>query len=352
LANKIDAATFQQLILGWFDQHGRKTLPWQQDISCYRVWISEIMLQQTQVATAIPYYERFMERFPTLASLAQTPNDEVLHYWTGLGYYARARNLHKAAKIIVEQFGGQFPEQFEDIVQLPGIGRSTAGAISAIALAKHYPILDGNVKRVLARFAAIEGWPGKPSVADQLWEIAEHYTPKKRIADYTQAIMDLGAMVCTRTKPNCNACPLSTHCVAHQQHTETKYPTSKPKKSLPIKTTIMLLIKNETGDFLLEKRPPTGIWGGLWGFPQCNATTDIKPWCASNEIDMKAQTALPEFRHTFSHYHLDIQPICITLKNTLHNIMDAQQFVWYNHTQALGLAAPVKKLLTQLRKAT
>ncbi len=347
---KLSPQKFQQKILAWFDQYGRKTLPWQQNISPYRVWISEIMLQQTQVQTVIPYYQRFMQRFPSPTILATAEMDEVLHYWTGLGYYARARNIHKAAKIIVRNFAGQFPQDFSAIIALPGIGHSTAGAICAIALQQHHAILDGNVKRVLTRFAAISGWPGTVTINQKLWHLAKLYTPIDRIADYTQAIMDLGATVCKRARPSCEHCPLHAHCIAHQQHKETSYPTKKPKKSLPTKQTIMLLIKNIEAEWLLEKRPANGIWGGLWLFPQCQQMEDIASWCVRQDVNAQQQTLLPKFRHTFSHYHLEIQPVLIKCDFTAHKVMDTRQFIWYKQQQKIGLAAPVKKLLRQLQE--
>lgn len=347
---KLSPQKFQQKLLAWFDQHGRQTLPWQQNISPYRVWVSEIMLQQTQVQTVIPYYRHFIQRFPNITALAKANRDEVLHYWTGLGYYARARNLHKAAKIITSDFAGEFPQEFRQITALPGIGQSTAGAICAIALQQHYAILDGNVKRVLTRFAAISGWPGKAAINQKLWQLAEFYTPKKHIADYTQAIMDLGATICTRSRPKCSLCPLRTDCIAHQQGQETNYPTKKPKKSLPIKQIVMLLIKNTSTEWLLEKRTENGIWGGLWLFPQCQQLEDISSWCMRHDINAQHQTLLPKFRHTFSHYHLEIQPVFIEDKLSSHKIMDTQQFIWYNQQQKIGLAAPVKKLLGQLQE--
>ena len=350
MAKSLTPRKFQEKILAWFDLHGRKNLPWQHDISPYRVWISEIMLQQTQVTTVIPYYDRFMQCFSDINKLASAPIDEVLHFWTGLGYYARAHNLHKTALIIKNDFKGVFPQQFSEIVTLPGIGRSTAGAICAIALKQHYSILDGNVKRVLARFAMLEGWAGKPKIADKFWQVAEHYTPAERVADYTQAIMDLGATLCTRSQPKCDRCPLETYCLAHQQQCEMQYPGKKPKKTLLIKKTIMLLIKNSSREWLLEKRPNTGIWGGLWLFPQCKEIDEIQSWCYQHDISIKAQRLLPEFRHTFSHYHLNIQPILVETTKMKTKIMNAQQFIWYNHEQAIGLAAPVKKLLIQLKE--
>lgn len=336
---------FQKAVLTWFAKHGRKNLPWQKNISAYRVWISEIMLQQTQVKTVIPYFERFMSRFPTIENLAKAPQDEVLHYWTGLGYYARARNLHAAAQKIMSEFNGVFPDNILDMMTLPGIGRSTAGAISSIAFNYAQPILDGNVKRVLTRFAAIEGYPAETKVAAQLWQLASDYTPEKNVAAYTQAMMDLGATICTRTKPKCAECPLQKNCIAHQQGHETAYPQRKPRKQLPVKTTIMLLVQNAVGKILLAKQPPTGIWGGLWILPQCSTQKDIKTWCATQGFTISQQTLLSAFRHTFSHYHLDIQPIKISVTENVHYVREDNRHLWYNGKQQVGLAAPIKSLL-------
>ncbi len=252
---------FQQNILTWFDQHGRKDLPWQKDISPYRVWLSEIMLQQTQVTTVIPYFNAFIEKFPDINTLANAPLDEVLHLWSGLGYYARARNLHKTAQLIAEL--GYFPDSLEALNKLPGIGLSTAGAILSIAFNKSHPILDGNVKRVLTRFKAVSGWSGDSGVNKQLWAISAQLTPKQRVADYTQAIMDLGATLCTRNKPKCDACPIKSFCIAKLTDTVALFPAPKPTKFIPTKKLTLLLLRNIDHSILLEKRPPTGIWGGL-----------------------------------------------------------------------------------------
>jgi A/G-specific adenine glycosylase len=334
---------FSQRVLKWYDQCGRKDLPWQQNISCYRVWISEIMLQQTQVKTVIPYYLRFMEHFPTVIELAVADLDTVLHLWTGLGYYARARNLHRAAKIIATQFHGEFPQTFDEIVALPGIGRSTAGAICAIALQQHYPILDGNVKRVLTRFFTISGAP--QTITEQLWPLATQLTPRNRVADYTQAIMDIGALICTRSKPHCEHCPLQKNCQAYLTQTQHLFPQKKISKPLPIRQTVMLIIKNERNDILLEQRPPSGLWGGLWLFPQCATLDDINPWLTQQQLTGASQTPLPALRHTFSHFHLDIQPVLIQAQKKVWQIMDSARFVWYNNSLKIGLAAPVKRLL-------
>src|SRR5690554_4896984 len=240
------------------------------------------MLQQTQVATVIPYFERFMERFPSVQALAEADQDEVLKYWAGLGYYARARNLHKAAQQVCNEFGGQFPDTVEGLSQLSGIGRSTAGAIVSIAFQKRAAILDGNVKRVLARHHAIEGWPGQTETLRRLWDHAEQHTPKLRSNHYTQAMMDLGATVCTRSKPACNRCPVANTCEAFAQANINAYPGRKPKKILPIKTVQLLMLRNPAGDILLQQRPVTGIWGGLWSFPEIALDVDAHPYVQDN----------------------------------------------------------------------
>ncbi|WP_075184811.1 A/G-specific adenine glycosylase [Teredinibacter haidensis] len=342
--------TFAQKLLKWFDQYGRKNLPWQQPIHPYRVWVSEIMLQQTQVETVIPYFNRFLERFPTLESLANAPLDDVLHLWTGLGYYARARNLHKCAQTVQAEHQGQMPSDVESLEALPGIGRSTAAAIASIAYEQSTAILDGNVKRVLARHHAVDGWPGKPAVLNQLWQHAEQHMPKKRCRDYTQAIMDLGATVCTRSKPQCNQCPVVSTCQAHAQSNPQDYPGKKPKKTLPIKQIQMLLIHNKSGEVLLEQRPPTGIWGGLWSLPELQQTEDSKAHISEHIGKVSTHIEWPQLRHTFSHYHLDISPIAVKLAKVYPQIMENNRQLWYNlqQPQNLGLAAPVKKLLEQL----
>lgn len=340
---------FSDAVLAWFDDHGRHDLPWQQNKTPYRVWVSEIMLQQTQVTTVIPYYQRFMQRFPDVQSLAAAEQDEVLHLWTGLGYYARARNLHKCAQMVVEQFLGEFPKSVTELESLPGIGRSTAGAIASISMGQYAAILDGNVKRVLTRFHAVEGWPGNKKVADKLWDIAERYTPQERTADYTQAMMDLGATLCTRSKPGCEICPLHTQCEAYSQNRVKEFPNSKPKKDKPVKTTQMILVRHDD-EILLQQQPSTGIWGGLWIFPQLSVNDDALSLPLLQGCDIKAVRDLEGFRHTFSHYHLDIKPIRIDIERKPTTINESDQ-LWYSLQQGanVGLAAPVKKLLeTQL----
>ncbi|WP_019528159.1 A/G-specific adenine glycosylase [Dasania marina] len=344
------AFNFSAAVLKWFDQHGRKDLPWQHNITPYRVWVSEIMLQQTQVATVIPYFERFMAQLPTVQDLAKASEDEVLHLWTGLGYYSRARNLHKTAQVVCHDLAGKFPSEVEALCELPGIGRSTAGAISAIAFQQVAAILDGNVKRVLARCYAIAGWPGKGDVLKALWAQAEQLKPNKRIADYTQAMMDLGATLCSRSKPQCQRCPLQQHCQAYANDSQTDYPGKKPKKNLPVKATCLLILENEQGELLLEKRPSSGIWGGLWIFPQLESPLDIDQHLEQQQLhSLGTQQQWPSYRHSFSHYHLDITPVHIKVRDPGQQVAERQQ-LWYNRAQPanIGLAAPIKKLLAKL----
>lgn len=339
--------SFSEKILAWFDQHGRKNLPWQLNKSPYTVWVSEIMLQQTQVKTVIPYYLAFMQRFPDVLSLANAPQDEVLHHWTGLGYYARARNLQKAAQIIRDEHNGVFPEQLEQLIALPGIGRSTAGAVLALACDQHQSILDGNVKRVLARYFAVDGWTGNKKIETELWQYAEQLTPKRRTADYTQAMMDMGATLCTRSKPKCDTCPLSTDCLAFVQGRQTELPHRKPKKDIPVKATVMLIPMWQK-QLLIYKRPPSGLWGGLWGFYEVDSTEQIEQKATMLGFNDIQPQPLNPFRHTFSHFHLDIQPVVLHLKKqpTGQVMEDTQMWFDLTHPQNLGLAAPTKKLFS------
>jgi A/G-specific adenine glycosylase len=344
----MSSAAFQKQLLSWFDQHGRKDLPWQKDITPYRVWISETMLQQTQVATVIPYFIRFVERFPDLEVLAQAPVDDVLHFWSGLGYYARARNLHKAARLISER--GTFPDTLEELTQLPGIGRSTAGAILSIAFNKSHPILDGNVRRVLARYKAVHGWSGKARVNKELWELSKQLTPLNRVADYTQAIMDLGATLCKRSKPGCGTCPLMSDCQAFIASEVMCYPSAKPAKVSPVKRIVFLILRNDFNQFLLEKRPPAGIWGGLWSLPEFYSIDDALDWCMTHHMPILNQQVMETQRHSFSHYHLDFTPLLIETDNRMNNVMEPNRMLWYKtkQIQDIGLPAPIKLLLQQL----
>ena len=341
---------FSSRLLKWFDHSGRKDLPWQTERTPYRVWVSEIMLQQTQVSTVIPYFERFIKRFPHISSLAHASLDDVLHLWSGLGYYSRARNLHKAAQIVHLDYNGEFPRQIDEVLGLPGVGRSTAGAILALSRDERHPILDGNVKRVLCRYHAIEGHPGQSAIEKKLWKIAEEYTPCKRIADYTQAIMDLGATVCRRSKPRCGSCPFKGGCLAHSRGEETDYPQSKTGKEIPIRKALFLMIRGEEGHILLEKRPPSGIWGGLWSLPQISYEESIESWCLNEGFQILEKERLPSFRHTFSHFHLQINPVKIkVLKTPVSLVMEKENLQWHSqeNLSRLGLPSPVSKLLSK-----
>ena len=336
-------------LLAWHCKHGRKNLPWQRSNDPYPVWLSEIMLQQTQVGTVIDYFERFIQRFPTLQSLAKAPVDDVLALWSGLGYYARARNLHKAAQIITTQHNGIFPDRIDDVIALPGIGKSTAGAILAFSKNQRHAILDGNVKRVLCRYYAIEGFPGKRQIELRLWDLADKNTPAKNVGQYTQAIMDLGATVCLRKQPQCDDCPLVDSCAAKMQGIQCELPSPKPKKSKPTKQTLMLVINNEQSEVLLEKRPSTGIWGGLWSFPQCSIDTDINQFCQrSLGLNVLHKNALKSIKHSFSHYHLIISPhqLCVSAAHTLKE--DSLNWFDLKQVHQLGLPKPVKSLLDEI----
>ncbi|MCG6938809.1 MAG: A/G-specific adenine glycosylase [Gammaproteobacteria bacterium] len=337
---------FAASLLGWYRQYGRFDLPWQQDRSLYRTWVSEIMLQQTQVATVIPYYERFIQHFPDCDSLARASVDDVLLLWSGLGYYSRARNLHKAAILVVEKFKGRFPFRYDEVLALPGIGPSTAGAILAQALGKRHTILDGNVKRVLARYHAIDGWPGQPAVEKQLWQWAEDHTPEKDVADYTQAIMDLGATICTRAAAKCELCPLMVECRAYLQGRVAELPTKKPKKALPVRKKRLLIIRNDKGQYLLEKRPPAGIWGGLWSLPELVMEQQVDESVKQNwQLTVSEYRDLPVFRHTFSHFHLDITPCEVQVVSQGLSVADNNVYQWQTDITKLALAAPVSAIL-------
>jgi A/G-specific adenine glycosylase len=343
---------FSARVLTWHTSHGRHDLPWQENPTAYRVWISEIMLQQTQVATVIPYFRNFMTSFPTIDALACAGIDDVLHHWSGLGYYARARNLHKSAQLIRDDFAGKFPAGIEDVVALPGIGRSTAGAILALSRNERHAILDGNVKRVLARFHAVNGWPGKPAVAQTLWKFAEQHTPRSRIAEYTQAMMDLGATVCTRTRPDCSACPLEVGCAAHASDRIIDYPGKKARKAKPLRKTHMAIVHAE-GAIYLERRPAAGIWGGLWSFPELQHDDEVENWC-EDQIDVRPLEIerWDIVRHSFTHFDLDIEPIAVRVKRHSSKIEDDDDHVWYdiNSPQRLGIAAPVSGLIQKLKE--
>lgn len=309
------------------------------------------MLQQTQVATVIPYYQRFMQSFPDLATLAQAPLDRVLERWAGLGYYSRARNLHKAAGVIFAEHHGEFPDSYDRVLSLPGIGPSTAGAILAQASQQRHAILDGNVKRVLCRYHAVDGWPGETAVQKQLWRYAEKYTPARRIADYTQAIMDLGATLCTRASPQCTRCPLQTDCAACQQGLVKHYPAPRPRKQLPVRAArLLVLTDSDTGRIMLEKRPPSGIWGGLWSLPEAALDENIEQVCRQRwDMQVLDNEDCSAFRHTFSHYHLDITPCRIQVQPGRVSVKEPGAIIWCRSEEAAerALAAPVARIIRQ-----
>ena len=340
---------FSDLILTWAKKNGRKNLPWQKNISPYKVWVSEIMLQQTQVTTVIPYFERFMKRFPNVEVLSNAPLDEVLYSWTGLGYYARARNLHKTAKIITKEYRGNFPKEFDEIIDLPGIGRSTAGAILSLSWNQRFPILDGNVKRVLTRCNGIEGWPGKKKIENKLWELSELYTPTKSIRQYTQAIMDLGATVCTRRNPDCNLCPLTLICFAKRKNKQHEFPAKKPSTTIPKRDTILAILENNSGEILLEQRPLNGIWGGLWCFPELSIDSEIEKIINKKYgIRIKKQKEYKPIKHTFTHFHLLIRPVHMKLQKDKDYDSKVLKWIHPKKNQGLGLPAPVLSMLVDL----
>ena len=344
---------FPQRLIAWQKLHGRHDLPWQAKFNPrrdpYVIWVSEIMLQQTQVTAVIGYYQRFMQRFPTIASLANAEQEEVMQHWSGLGYYSRARNLHSAARIIMDEHAGVFPRDFEQILSLPGIGRSTAAAIASFAFDTPQAILDGNVKRVFARHFLVEGWPGLPKVEKQLWQLAQDLLPETGMVAYTQGLMDLGATLCTRSKPRCVACPLQQSCKAFQHNRTGDLPTSKPRKVIPERQVTMLLLLH-AGEIMLEKRPPSGIWGGLWSLPEVGATDDAER-IARQRFGVETETlpVLPAFTHTFSHFRLHITPQPLRVTKHLPEARESG-LVWLSYEDAIGAAlpAPIRKLLITL----
>jgi len=344
---------FASALLDWFDHHGRHDLPWQHPRDAYRVWLSEIMLQQTQVATVIPYFQRFVTQLPTLHDLAAADEDTVLALWSGLGYYRRARFLHQAAKACVAQHQGEMPRDFDALAALPGIGRSTAGAILAQAYGLRFPILDGNVKRVLTRYHGLAGHPSQREVEKQLWIHADAHTPAARTADYTQAIMDLGATACVRTRPLCAMCPLQSGCVAHRDNLTAQLPTPKPGKIIPTRSTIMVILRDTEGRVLLRRRGAQGVWSGLWSLPEANDTDDA--WReAQRHARIDDAQPLNPLVHVFSHYRLQIQPLLFDSAAPVHAIADNADLRWCALTQlpALGLPAPVRALLAALPEPT
>ena len=342
-------ADFSSSVLKWFDLHGRTQLPWQSNKTAYRVWLSEIMLQQTQVATVIPYYQRFLKSFPTIQTLADASIDHVLQHWQGLGYYARARNLHCAAQIMRDKYQSEFPLEMSEVLALPGIGRSTAGAILTFACNQSWPILDGNVKRVLARCYQVEGWYGTAKTMAELWQITEQLTPKTKADDYNQAMMDLGALVCTKSKPDCENCPLTQSCDSFSNDTQYLYPGKKPNKKVkPKKQTLMLLHYYEN-QLLLYRRPPVGIWGGLWSLPEIESDQDLSEWQNQNLGYTTAPKEIKSdlLRHQFTHFSLDISVAIIALDHLPARVSDTTDFKFIDQRAIpnYGLPTPVSKLL-------
>jgi len=337
-------------LIEWHARCGRHDLPWQRERTAYRVWVSEIMLQQTQVATVVPYFERFMDRFPNVRALAGAPLDAVLHLWSGLGYYARARNLQRAAQRILCEWDGEFPESLADVASLPGIGRSTAGAILALSRGERHPILDGNVKRVLARYFGIEGDPSRPATLELLWRRAEECTPHEHVATYTQAIMDLGASLCARRRPMCEACPLAAGCSARRQGRQHELPRARAARMRRERHTFMLLATREDGSVLLARRAPHGIWGGLWSPPEFASVADAQAFSARALLGAEAEPApLAPLRHSFTHFDLTITPLQTRCAGPAA-LMEAPDALWYNARvpQPVGLPAPVRALIERL----
>ena len=351
---RLQPSHFAERLLAWFAVQGRHHLPWQQDITPYRVWVSEVMLQQTQVAMVLPYYARFMARFPIVHALAQSPLDEVLHLWTGLGYYARARNLRRCAQILVEKHDGQFPEKLDEVMALPGIGRSTAGAILAIALGQRQSILDGNVKRVLARVFGIAGDPGSAAVLAQLWAAADACTPGPAVSAYTQGIMDLGATLCTRARPACTVCPMNDGCVAALEGRQEELPTRKRRRPRGSREATLLLAESGSEGslaVLLERRPAVGVWGGLWSPPQFESEFAALDWCRREigEPDYRP-TALPAIHHAFTHFDLCLKPLRVRCQGTAA-VHDGDARLWYrlDSPPRVGLPQPIRQLFQRLR---
>lgn len=344
-------AGFATCLIAWQKRHGRHALPWQGGAGgdAYPVWLSEIMLQQTQVETVIPYYRRFLASFPSLNSLAAADQDAVLGHWSGLGYYSRARNLHAAARRVVAEHGGRFPREREAILALPGIGRSTAAAIAAFAFGERCAILDGNVKRVLARVFGIDGWPGERAVENRLWALAEALLPEAEIAAYTQGLMDLGATVCTRGRPDCENCPFSDDCMANRQGRQRELPAARPRKSMPEKSTAMLVLIN-AGEVLLEKRPNSGIWGGLWSLPEFPEQDD--PTAAARRLGYQSVLSgeLPAFTHTFTHFRLLIQPWRLQVERSAEAAEPGRIWLSLDELDGAALPTPVRRILSALRQ--
>lgn len=342
-----------QYLLPWYDLHGRKDLPWQQQVNGYRVWLSEIMLQQTQVSTVIPYYQRFLQSFPDILCLANADLDEVLQHWAGLGYYARARNLHKAAIMIRDEYDGRFPDDEQQLMALPGVGRSTAGAILSLAFAHKASILDGNVKRVLARVYQVDGWSGHTDTLKRLWAIAEQQTPQQRVAHYNQAMMDLGATVCKTARPVCESCPLSGMCLSYRHNTQKQYPAARPAKTRPHKH-LWVIVHQSANQVLLERRPPSGIWGGLWSLPELDDLQQLDAWQLQHLGKTQLVSCSEEnaLLHKFTHFDLSLSLACVNVSSQVQSSMqnmvaESLDYQWVQHEQLhqYALPTPIEKIL-------
>ena len=346
---------FAAPLLAWFEANGRHDLPWQHPRSPYRVWLSEVMLQQTQVRVVVPYFERFVAALPTVAALAAAPLDDVLALWSGLGYYARARNLHAAARACATLHEGDLPRDFDALVALPGIGRSTAGAILAQAWGDRHAILDGNVKRVLARYHGLEGWPGQSTIEKQLWRFAEGHLPTDRLADYVQAQMDLGATLCTRHAPACGDCPLRPGCTAYAEGRTDELPTPKPGKALPTREALLLLLRDAKGRVLLQRRPPAGVWAQLWSLPEAADTAAARDWFEAHAgAGFETAEALETIPHVFSHYRFLMHPLRWNAVDAQLRIGDSDDLRWVERAELprLGIPAPVRRLLAAAASAS
>ena len=341
---------FANRLIVWQKIHGRHDLPWQNTTDPYAIWVSEIMLQQTQVAAVIGYYSKFMRQFPDIATLANASQDEVLQHWSGLGYYSRARNLHKSALQIMDAHDGNFPQDFDTIQTLYGIGRSTAAAIASFAFNQIQTILDGNVKRVLARHFLIEGWPSSPKVEKQLWVLAEDLLPKQDMIAYTQGLMDLGATLCTRSKPKCHICPINNTCGAYREQRVDELPTPKPRRTIPEKHITMLILLHGN-EVMLEKRPSTGIWGGLWSFPEVETDYNTEAVVMSRfNILAEADEPLNTLSHAFTHFKLHIQPQPLQVIKLNKKVCETGQ-LWLSLEDAVSAAipTPVRKILQSIQ---
>ncbi|MHC8441423.1 MAG: A/G-specific adenine glycosylase [Candidatus Eutrophobiaceae bacterium] len=344
-------ALIAKCLLPWFKKHGRHDLPWQNIGDPWKVWVSEIMLQQTQVRTVRSYFANFIQRFPKPQSLADASMDEVLYLWSGLGYYARARNLKRAAEIVAVRHAGQVPRDIEELMALPGIGRSTAGAILSLACGQSHPILDGNVRRVLSRCFAVAGTPGKKETERMLWALAVAGTPRQKTAEYNQAIMDLGASVCTPRKPQCESCPLCSDCIAYAEGSQLAYPARRRRAALPVKQALYLLLENSEGEILLERQPPAGLWGGLWCPPKCPLGKDPDEWTRDVlGLQPEGFTEIAVFRHAFSHYYLDIRTLCAKVgeEHVPQLARETCLRVWHTRYSRRGLPAPIQDLLERV----